>query len=147
MIQFFVPGICKPAGSKRHIGHGVVIDACEKTKPWQADVKVFALKAYSGKPIDGPIGLNLVFVMQRPKYHFNKNGLKKSAPAWHISRPDETKLTRAVEDALTGIIWVDDSQICKSSKEKIYGDHPGVHIAIYELPELPNMNVEVLNGK
>ena len=59
--------------------------------------------------------LSCIFRFQRPKSHFgtgrNAGKLKKSAPRCHVVKPDLSKLVRAVEDALTGIIWRDDSQV------------------------------------
>ena len=49
--------------------------------------------------------LELEFVMPRPK-----STPKKSTPA-AIKRPDLDKLVRAVMDAITGVVVVDDSQI------------------------------------
>ena len=151
MISFFVPGIPRPGGSKRGLpiyrhkdyinkdekeftGHVAVIDANKKVRPWMADVKHFAYQKYDGPPLTGPINLTLIFVMPRPKGHHgtgkNAGKLKDSAPYYHTVAPDRTKLTRAVEDALTGVIWKDDAQVCKGNAEKIYGNKTGVHVII-----------------
>jgi Holliday junction resolvase RusA-like endonuclease len=37
-------------------------------------------------------------------------------------KPDLTKLLRAVEDALTGVVWRDDSQIIHQVVNKEYAD-------------------------
>lgn len=115
-IRFFCPGLAKTAGSKRPITpkgwtRTILIDDCKKGADWKADLKAFALAAYSGPPLEGPLELTCCFTMQRPKGHSGKNGLKTNAPTWHISKPDVLKLTRCLEDALTGILWRDDSQI------------------------------------
>jgi Holliday junction resolvase RusA-like endonuclease len=37
-------------------------------------------------------------------------------------------------DALTGVLWRDDSQVCHvADAKKTYGDAPGVHIEIQSL--------------
>lgn len=57
--------------------------------------------------------LSVVFVFARPKNHFRTNGeLKPSAPKHCTGRiGDVSKLIRAVEDAMTGIVYNDDAQI------------------------------------
>lgn len=38
----------------------------------------------------------------------------------HVKRPDVDKLTRALFDPLKGIVWVDDSQVCFCTVNKVY---------------------------
>jgi crossover junction endodeoxyribonuclease RusA len=63
--------------------------------------------------MDAAITLSVVFIFARPKSHFRANGqLKPSAPAHCTGRiGDVSKLVRAVEDAMTGILYNDDAQI------------------------------------
>lgn len=140
-INFFVPGIPKPGGSKtafynKKLGRAMVVDACKKNPQWKADIKVFAKQAYSGPILTGPIRLILEFAMPRPKGHYgsgkNADRLKDSAPPWHIIKPDVLKLARTVEDALTGVIWGDDAQIVIEHLRKAYSAEPGVRVIIEE---------------
>ena len=57
--------------------------------------------------------LSVTFVFARPKSHFRANGeLKPTAPRHCTGRiGDVSKLVRAVEDAMTGIVYNDDAQI------------------------------------
>jgi Holliday junction resolvase RusA-like endonuclease len=48
----------------------------------------------------------------------------------HTTKPDTTKLLRATEDALRGIAWADDNQVCEQHAFKLYGMRPGVHVFI-----------------
>ena len=145
---FSVNGIPKPAGSKTafaikkggvYTGRTVVMDACKKTKSWQATVKAEAKKHAPATPAVGPIGVELTFWLPRPKSHFgtgkNSNIRKASAPEWHTGKPDVLKLARAVEDAMTGIIYVDDAQIIQEEISKGYssGSSIGVDVRVIEL--------------
>lgn len=141
-ITFFVDGEPKPAGSKRgffipKLKRVVITDACKGSKDWKTDVRLEAKRHFSDKPLECPIALTLNFFVVRPKSH-RKGGdlqrpLKDNAPRVPVTRPDVLKLTRAVEDALTGIIWVDDSQIVRESLSKNYSDRgPGVWVCIRE---------------
>ena len=155
-VSFFVPGLPRSAGSKTgqtitrkdgslvmnyKTGKPLVItrDAGKYTKRWQATVSSFALQAYRGIPTTEPVYLKAVFVMPYRKDNYgtgrNAGVLKATAPHYHISRPDRGKLVRALEDALTGIIWRDDSQVCLALVEKIYGERPGVKLEIETIDE------------
>ena len=145
-ISFFVPGIPKPAGSKRAFvrgGRAIITEDCKTSKDWRGDVKRFAVDAvtqqYTGtdawQTLDGPLSLHVVFYMQRPKNHYRKNGeLKPDAPYHHAKRPDATKLLRGLEDALTGILWGDDAQIVRQEVEKRYiglgRNSPGAWVSV-----------------
>lgn len=63
--------------------------------------------------MNGAILLSTTFVFARPKNHFRANGeLKPNAPKHCTGRiGDVSKLVRAVEDAMTGIVYNDDAQI------------------------------------
>ena len=146
MIEFFVPGTPASAGSKTVVttkDHRHFIRPASKfTKPWMDTVRYFARKAYQGLLLTGPIQLTLTFVLVRPKSHYgtgrNANKLKPSALVYPTVMPDLTKVIRAVEDALTNIIWRDDKQVVAFGEGmgKIYGQPGGVRIKIEELEEI-----------
>jgi Holliday junction resolvase RusA-like endonuclease len=105
-----------PQGSKRHVGNGVMVESSQRCKPWRLDVKHTALELRSEgwyANMDAAIFLSVTFVFARPKNHFRTNGqLKPKAPVHCTGRiGDVSKLVRAVEDAMTGIIYNDDAQI------------------------------------
>lgn len=143
-LAFTVHGDAQPAGSKRGFvnhktGAVIVTDANRKAKPWQQEVKAAAMEALEVDfPIlRGPVELTLTFIRARPKAHFgtgrNSQLVKSSAPAFPITRPDALKLARGVEDALTGLVYADDSQIVDEHLYKRYGESPRCEIEVREL--------------
>lgn len=104
MTQVFIEGRPAPQGSKRHLGNGIMVESSKAVKPWRVDV-AWRVRGAFLTPFDGPVKLELEFVMPRPK-----STPKKSTPA-AIKRPDVDKLARAVLDAITGVVVADDSQI------------------------------------
>lgn len=141
LIEFFVPGLPKPAGSKRPFqtksGKLVVVDASgEPGKHWRADCKHMARLVYQGPILDCALSLDLFFVFPRPKGHYgtgkNAGKVKSGAPEYPMGRPDTTKLIRAVEDSLTGVLYRDDASIVTQTAAKRYGDNPGVHVRLTE---------------
>lgn len=68
------------------------------------------------KPFGVVVGMT--FTVQRSKSHWWKGGvsggplvLKPDAPDFPTGRPDLSNLVKMVEDALTGVAWVDDDQV------------------------------------
>ena len=136
-LECRVYAIPKPGGSKKafynkKLGRSIIVDDCKKNKEWRSDVKDAFIEKYHGMvPLSGPLFLKISFIMPRLKGHFNsKQILKPTAPNFHTVKPDSTKLTRSTEDALTGLAWRDDSQICIQEISKEYGDNPGAIITI-----------------
>ena len=145
-IDFFVPGVPRPQGSKtafyvKAIGRAVLTDACKELKPWREAVAAAAREAYQGTPYLGPVTMRVTFYYQRPKNHYgtgkNAGKLKPSAPSRMSSGYDLDKLHRAIGDAMTGIIYRDDSQIDTWDSfvhhGKMYSDinhHPGAMIQV-----------------
>jgi Holliday junction resolvase RusA-like endonuclease len=142
MITFTVYGKAKPAGSKRGFLRGgkiVITDTSgQEGKIWRhviQDQAKEAMKKYTefiGQEIKdpliiGPVTLMVTFDIKRPRHHYGtgKNSgklLERYANAIPTSKPDCTKLLRAVEDALTGIVWRDDAQVFRQIVTKHYGE-------------------------
>jgi Holliday junction resolvase RusA-like endonuclease len=139
-IELSIIGTPQPAGSKRgfRVGKGVrVVDANPKSATWKREVLYQSGKQYNGPLLRGPLQVRMVFTRPRPKGHFgtgrNAERLKPSAPQYPTGVPDVLKLTRGVEDALTGVVWYDDAQIVSESISKVYGEPEGVQIVIEAL--------------
>lgn len=149
VVQFTVLGRPMPAGSKRAFairkggvptGRVAVVDANPAQKSWQQEVASAALEAVSAthELLVGPLSLSVVFVVARPKGHYgtgrNAAVIKPSAPAWPAQKPDVSKLVRAVEDALTGVVYRDDAQIVLQHATKQYGTPQRAEVTISRLP-------------
>lgn len=134
MISFTVQGVPIPQGSTRAFvvkGRAVTTSANRKTMPWRQQVSGVALSVAPAEQWGGPVHIGMVFRMPRPK------SIKPKKRAVPISRPDLDKLTRAILDSLTGIIWVDDAQVASLTAVKEYADHgpPGVDVTLVHLGE------------
>ncbi len=141
-VSFFVSGIPAPGGSKTAFRHNktgkiIVRDSCERNKSWRERVAWTAREEYQREPMKGPLSILAEFTMPRPKSHYgtgrNAGRVRDCAPSGHTVKPDATKLWRAAEDALTGILWADDAQIVKQVVIKQYGERPGLWIGVEEV--------------
>jgi len=126
-LTFTVYGQAQPAGSKTpgrtKGGRMFVRDSARKGAPWRLQVAQAAGQAMNGTGLlEGALELSVIFTVPRPKGHFGARGLRPSAPEHPTTRPDVTKLLRAVEDACTGIVWRDDAQVVEQHAIKRYGE-------------------------
>ena len=141
-IEFTVIGTPQPGGSKKGYPmrgadgkmHVAIVDVNAKAKPWKACVAAAAREAYDGPLLRGALIVQMVFCRKRPKGHYrtgkNSHLLKDSAPIYPTTRPDVLKLARSTEDALTGVIWEDDSQTVDLKLAKRYGEPERAEIVI-----------------
>lgn len=157
-LSFSVVGRPQTAGSKVSVptaGGPRVIESGSKEsrlakRTWRGDLRDAALSAIGdreGWPADGPMAVNVVFAFHRPKTHYgtgrNERVVKYSAPASHCQDPDVSKVWRAAEDALTGIVWTDDNRIVEQFVVKVWADRfsedEGVSIMVRQLVPAPDL--------
>lgn len=135
-LSFVVYGLAAPAGSKT-IGRGkagqtFIRDASSKSAPWKRQVAQEAGEAMDGRQLfDEPLELELLFIQPRPKSHYRRNGhVHDWAPGAPTTKPDLTKLVRAVEDALTSVVWRDDALVVRQLVSKVYGEPARCHVQV-----------------
>ena len=114
MIAFTVYGAAAAKGSMRGFatkgGPVIITDSNRNVKSWQQLIRTAAADALDSPDlVTGPIACEVVYYLPRPKA---LQGTKyRSRPVAHTKRPDLDKLTRAVLDALTTVVWADDAQV------------------------------------
>ena len=137
-LRFAVYGKPAAAGSKRGFAfkgkdgktHVAISDANKNARPWKSAVTDAALQEFTGAQFTGPVKLEIVFWIQRPKGHYgsgkNAGVVKASAPERPTGKPDLLKLARGVEDAITDAgVWRDDAQVVIESLEKRWSQDGG----------------------
>lgn len=142
MIAFDVRGTPVPQGGLVRSPHGGLY---HKARPalvdWRQAIAAEARGAIAGSPpLAGPVVLQLGFRFARPETHFLPANsrrpapeLRLDAPVFVTGMPDIDKVTRAALDAMTGVIYLDDSQVTTLSVVKRYADPsegPGVHVTV-----------------
>jgi crossover junction endodeoxyribonuclease RusA len=121
LIYFGVEGTPIPQGSMKHIGGGRMIHSrATELATWRALISNAAKQA-GCKPIDSPIIISMHFRLKRPKT------VKRNHPT---VPPDLDKLVRGVNDGLTGVAYIDDSQVIQINATKSYAENVGVDIEI-----------------
>ena len=126
VVRFRVEGAPRPKGSWRHVGAGRVISAAKGLDAWERAVRQAAQHAMVVPRVSGDaLQVTLCFRMPRPAC--------READVWHATRPDLDKLIRAVLDAMSGIVYDDDAQICWVNALARYEDEtmsPGVAVTV-----------------
>lgn len=151
-FTFFVPGIPVPQGSKnafvanrkkpapnatgRQKYRAVMYEQEVNLKPWRQAIAKTAERLKDPEwTTDGYFGTYAVFFFPRPKYHFGPNGLTEryAKEVYKKTAPDGDKCLRAVNDALTGILFGDDAAVI-----------PGFALTLYAEPYLPGALISIV---
>lgn len=157
-MRFFVAGAPVTEGSLRSVGrrrNGSAIlrhDRADELDVWRSTVALAAREAGVDYLPSGPVLVDLLFALPRPKKHFGKKGLLKSAPRVPVVKPDADKLARAICDALTGIAYHDDAQVTDLVCRKRYAASPpssmtGVFIEVRGILGRADVEVRTLEGR
>lgn len=100
---------------------------------YKATCRVAAAEVYSGAPLDKPLSLTLLFVLPRPGAMRWKTRPMPRAP--HGKRPDVDNLVKGTVDALSGLLWRDDSLLYDVHAKKVIAagdEQPHTEIVIWE---------------
>jgi crossover junction endodeoxyribonuclease RusA len=125
-IAFRVVGVPQPKGSMRafHVPGmkaPIVTESNRNVRSWSQLVAAAAghrMSEADAHLMLGALAVRLVFALPRPK-------AIKAKRVPHTRKPDLDKLTRAILDALTGVVYRDDAQVVLLEIAKRYAD-PGV---------------------
>ena len=96
----------------------------EASREWKNVVAMYAKQVSPAVLFDGPLHLQLVFKMPRPR--------SVKGQRYPAVKPDLSNLEKAVEDALEGIVYTNDSRIVSKTSRKIYSEDgfSGVYIKV-----------------
>jgi Holliday junction resolvase RusA-like endonuclease len=150
-LHINVFGTPRPQGSKRpvrnkHTGRIHIIESSQRLPDWRADIRDAALRLLDppdnfARLWEAPLVVGIQFRLARPKGHYLPANtrraapeLRPEAPKYPAGKPDTDKLIRAVLDALTGLVWRDDSQVVHIEAWKLYHPHEGADITVSEAP-------------
>lgn len=142
-VRFIAPGKPEPKGSVIKGRWGGYHSANKNLEAWCQVVSDQAKAAMIGEyrrrvlsyPVylplfTGPVAVDITFVLPRPKTFTPPKWLEEYRPLWkamfvdgqppHLKKVDVDKCIRGVCDAMTGIVWIDDSQVVDIGGRKRY---------------------------
>lgn len=127
MLSIWIPGPPVAKGRPRVTRRGATYTPA-KTRTWEGMARTFGLQAMAGKPLlNDPLRLRVSVLLAVPRSW--PQWKRAAAIAQEIAptgKPDAENCAKALCDALTGVVYVDDAQICELWIGKRYAEAPGV---------------------
>ena len=121
---FVIPGKPVAKGRPKFAKPGIKarVYTPDATRQWERGAKLIIKAAMRGKPLlEGAVKADFELYMPKPKR------LKRKYPT---TKPDATNTIKAAEDAMNGIVFIDDAQITRITAFKEYSDDPRVVIHV-----------------
>ena len=103
----------------------------EKTVEYQQRVQNEAVQVFAA-PSEKPIKLRVYAYFEPPK-SWGKKKRNERIFRPHTQRPDIDNIEKIIADALNGIAYKDDAQICESTCRKYWGRTGQVAVIVEEL--------------
>ena len=104
----------------------------EKTRAYEQAIALAGKLAMQGRePLGGPVAMRLDIFMPIPaSWSKAKREAALLSSVMPISKPDASNVLKAVEDAMNGIAYIDDSQIIDVWVRKRYSHEPRIELAV-----------------
>lgn len=137
MLTFFVPG--KPVGKGRprigRVGQHARMFTPAATVSYENLVRMMAHQAMEGlNMLEGPCLLVMKISCQIPASWPKKKQMDAAAGVTYpTTKPDIDNVVKAICDALNGVVWKDDVQVCTIACSKVYSVTPGVDVTVKPL--------------
>jgi len=138
-LAIVIPGEPCAQGRPRFARRGAHMVAYDPTKSrnWKATAQAHMRAAMAGaQPMQGPVGCELQATFTCPAGDWRKRSPRLRR--WHAKRPDGENVAKAVLDAATGVLWLDDAQVARLDVWKLIGaqgEAPGVRLLVWQLGE------------
>ncbi|MDD5387577.1 MAG: RusA family crossover junction endodeoxyribonuclease [Sulfuricurvum sp.] len=136
-LELFIPVIPIAKGRPKFFRRGNFVGTYTptRTRSYEAEIKDIIerhMLQNNIKTAIGPLSMSLVFYFPRPKSHTKKMRMCMH----HTVAPDVDNLCKSAFDALNGIVFADDKQICMLAAAKRYcqdTQRPGVMLRLEKL--------------
>lgn len=131
MIEMFIDSKPFPKGRPRFTRYGGVYTP-KKTLESERDIhdQIFIeMSKHRVNITRSLLSVEIKFIYKRPKKIPNEIETDDGY-SYRAVRPDVDNLAKLVLDAMNGVVYIDDSQICSLKCEKLYGDRDGILLKI-----------------
>lgn len=107
------------------------------TRKYEKSIRDVAQRHMLGrKPFEGPLSVSLRFRLTPPQSMSKRQRARLLAgEEAYFGRVDADNACKSVQDALNGIVWIDDVQVMRLFATKIVAEVPGIDIRVEALGE------------
>lgn len=147
--EFIIPGKAvaqgRPRFTTRPYPHAV---DPRPSREYKARIQqlAMALPERPDAPLTGPVMLIVHEYRGVPKSWSKKRRKEALENGYAVAKPDLDNVVKTVMDALIGVFWADDNQVCFILALKAYAEEPGVYVCVNELGKIATAIKAITTG-
>lgn len=134
-VDFYIDG--KPRGKERprsrRFKNFITTYTPKNTIQYENHIKKTYLNSVGTVKLQGPLQATVTAIFSPPESISRKKKQKLLEQKFYTKKPDCDNIEKIVFDALNGLAYNDDSQICDVYTKKRYGEIPMVRVSLREL--------------
>ena len=106
-----------------------------KTRNYEMQVRYHATRAMDGRPLfTGPLNVSIVaYLPLLQSFSVAQRSAAIRGEMLPAKKPDLDNFEKAILDALEGVVFCNDSQVCFKTASKRYGERPRVRVEVAEI--------------
>jgi Holliday junction resolvase RusA-like endonuclease len=155
VVSFTVDGAPRPYRERTFIIRGgpangqVGSRRTEEVQSYQAAARVLAQDAMEGREImRASVELTVRAYLQIPtSWSLRKQAEARQGLLLPLVTPDLTNVLKCIEDALAGVVFLDDKQVVRQVTEKLYSDAPRLEVEVREIRTLADVRLPALEER
>jgi len=98
------------------------------------NMAILQMRKQKAEKIEGAVNMNIIYAFRRPQSLSKKerNEIDGGKTVPKTTKPDIDNLTKAILDALNGIVWKDDAQVTQINIQKVWSAKDQIEVEIWE---------------
>lgn len=133
-LEFDVKPMAKQSFRTTRSGQKYLDPSVIKYRKAIRNMAIAQMRNQKAEKIEGAVNMNIIYAFRRPQSLSKKERSEidggKTVPK--TTKPDIDNLTKAILDALNGIVWKDDAQVAQINIQKIWSAKDQIEIEIWE---------------
>ena len=133
-LEFDVKPMAKQSFRTTRTGNKYLDPSVIKYRKAIRNMAIAQMRNQKAEKIEGAVNMNIVYAFRRPQSLSKKerNEIDGGKTVPKTTKPDIDNLTKAILDALNGIVWKDDAQVAQINIQKIWSAKDQIEIEIWK---------------
>jgi len=133
-LKFDIKPMAKQSFRTTRNGNKYLDPSVIKYRKTIRNMAIAQMRNQKAERIEGAVNMNIVYAFRRPQSLSKKERSEidggKTVPK--TTKPDIDNLTKAILDALNGIVWKDDAQVTQINIQKVWSAKDQIEVEIWE---------------
>jgi len=133
-LEFDVKPMAKQSFRTTRTGNKYLDASVIKYRKAIRNMAISQMRNQKAERIEGAVNMNIIYAFRRPKSLSKKerNEIDGGKNIPKTTKPDIDNLTKAILDALNGIVWKDDAQVTQINIQKVWSAKDQIEVEIWE---------------